>query len=1009
MPQPTNPPVLYIEGEEDNQEMLSELESSTEDEISKEDNKYAEKVPPRIQKLRDIRKKSQVSFSQGIRFLANVELDIKRKNENSLLIEDLYIHWCKNGNKTWLSPGEIISKYEEVLLLYNGKRNVISPFIKELIAIAEQGISPHAFLRYVINPRMGNDFNWREWGAKHLNPIKIIAQILLQLKQASPFDKEILGTSNVRIARDICLVKYVGKPLARFSEEALKNKNQIDQYISYWANLKLDNTFFLTFLKRNVLPILYALSGKVDLQHLNRILIFLPDVEELFKSNFPEGFLDSTIKTPPMIYGKDFEKGFEERRNKGYKYYDFVVETESFLEILKALLGTTSGYFLMPWFSGILIGRKDAQLASRIAQLVSAIRDDGGKYIYTWHTRKLLSKPPTERDIYIELVRSNNGVDPTYPNIQNLFTHPEEASENEYIIQLANKLGIPLSELGPSNYRYSFRDLIKAYIKRNPSSEKILEKFRIDICNGNDKNWNNANISEFDSLGNTVHPMLLRSAIKGMGMNFSSGIKAPNLSMLYATFPVIKAKPLLVETEFKIPTHEIKSLDKFKEEEIKKKVNIQIILSAISPFMEEALVSEDNFIPFLNKEFVQLREPEEAKAEEKRKLELEINNLETSESKDNDEIKKTKELLKKADKALKFISDKRKHYENILNNFPLLSITEKFITTLLIASSITETGSDLYSFVISLLLNRYQKDLRLSEQLKFLREDIVPETLNFNQVNYFLNTLEQCKALLQNDKEIEKIQIDSRSKLHELLMPYIIIKNKKLTLESIDAAINKLASTGKLNSEKSKWQDILENTEKKLERDFSSYKLFISKTSVDAYYGDMGGICLANYPGEIKKDGFYVIRLLNKEQGIINGMSLAVLTSGGIPSLGFKTYWAAFAFNPLSSLISSYSSRNQLYFYLHYRKELEKLSESTKIPIVLVGVDTYGILSNNSNFRDIILKYEERKEIRAKKISDANGISLYYDEKSYRQAMLIIDPSDKKTFTADSYIQKYRY
>jgi hypothetical protein len=1001
------PPVIFIEGEEDNLEVLADLEEFLGDaDESREENKYAVKVSPRVQKLRDIRKVAKVSIKQGRQFLAGVELDIKRKNENILLIEDLYIHWCNNGNRTWLSPQEIISKYEEVLLLFNGKRTSIAPFVQNLTSLAEQKISPHAFLRYVQNPRMGADFNWRDWGSKHLPSLKLIAEILIELKKSPPFDIDILGTEIVRMARDIVLVKYAGKPLAKFPEDVLKTGTAISEYKQNWSKLRLNNSAFLFFLKRNILPILYVLSGKVDLPHLNRILVRLPELEDLFRENFPEGYLSNYT---PAIYGNDFEKGFEERRSKGYKYYDFVVETESFLKILCALLKTSSGYFLLPWFSKILLGRKDPDLADKIAVLVNALDDRGGKHTYSWHTRKILTVPANGRDAYIELVRANNGVDPAYPNYRALFTHPEESYENTYLLQLAQKLGIPLSQFGPAGTIISFRDLLNAYTKNNPPSAKILEKFRTEVTTGADRLWDLSNIAEFDSLGDAVHPLFIRSVIRGLGLNFSSGLKASNFSNLYKLFPVSKPNPFSIETEFKIPMQEIANLDKFKEEEVAKKVNRKLIISALSAFLEDSPVSPDNFVPFLNEESIQLRETDEAKTEEQKKLELEVKHLEENGNADKAILKQQKDAIKKLEKSLSFIREKRNHYEEILTIFPRLNDDEKFLVSILIAGFITEPGTDLYSFAIAIILFRYREELRLNDQLKYLREDIVLETLNYTQVCYFMNMIELCKNLLQTDKELNKIQSDSEHRLHELLKPYIITKNKKLSSESIDAAFNKLCACGKLNSERSKWQDILENTEKKLKEKYSSYKLIISKTSLDAYYGDMGGICLSGFPGEIRKEGFYVIRLINEEDGLIVGMSIAILTNGGIASQGIKSYWAVFAFNPLSSLLSSYSYRNQLYIYLQYRKVLERLSSKTGIPVVMVGVDTHGIVSNNASFRDMILRYEERKKKTASRLNDANGISLYYDESNYRKALLIIDTADKATFTSESAIKLYGY
>lgn len=65
-----NPPVIYSEGETDDLEILSELEEHLDDEnVSKEENKYADKVSPRVQKLRDLRKNQKYPLPRVDRFL----------------------------------------------------------------------------------------------------------------------------------------------------------------------------------------------------------------------------------------------------------------------------------------------------------------------------------------------------------------------------------------------------------------------------------------------------------------------------------------------------------------------------------------------------------------------------------------------------------------------------------------------------------------------------------------------------------------------------------------------------------------------------------------------------------------------------------------------------------------------------------------------------------------------------------------------------------------------------
>jgi hypothetical protein len=147
-------------------------------------------------------------------------------------------------------------------------------------------------------------------------------------------------------------------------------------------------------------------------------------------------------------------------------------------------------------------------------------------------------------------------------------------------------------------------------------------------------------------------------------------------------------------------------------------------------------------------------------------------------------------------------------------------------------------------------------------------------------------------------------------------------------------------------------------------------------------------------PQYILRPGFYVQRLANMSEQQIIGMSILYLSSRGFASdqVKAKNFWQAFAFNPLHSLLSNYSHEQQLYLYLQFRLNMEKVAWATKLPVVISGIETgWGLISNNGCFCELIRSYEYSKPT-AKYVSNAKGLSVYYSADAYAKALVIIEP-----------------
>jgi hypothetical protein len=267
------------------------------------------------------------------------------------------------------------------------------------------------------------------------------------------------------------------------------------------------------------------------------------------------------------------------------------------------------------------------------------------------------------------------------------------------------------------------------------------------------------------------------------------------------------------------------------------------------------------------------------------------------------------------------------------------------------------------------------------------------DVLTYAQLTYLLNLLETLVFVLGEDKKIKNL-IEKDTVLQKILKPYFVTKQKKVTPDALDAAVKKMLEYPAMQAERAKWQGILDKLETKAENYFHQMELYLSKTFMDSYYGDMGGICLSGQPEQIRKSGFFVQRLVDQTDKEIVGMSVLFLSPAGFSStqIQAKYYWQAFAFNPLHSVLSHCTLAQQQYLYLQYRLNMEKLALQTKLPVVISGIGTgWGLISNDQCFSDLIRAYEIKKTT-AKRVYNAKGLAVYYDENQFANALVIIDP-----------------
>jgi hypothetical protein len=874
---------------------------------------------------------------------------------------------------------------EEILFKFRGNEQVLSPFIELLVKVAKNKISPRSFIEYVILPRMYQDNNWRKWRENHLEALQIIADLINSIKDRPPFNQEHLGSGKTRLARDVVLVRYIGRPLAQFQLTQLHDGALLENYISAWQRLSLQTPLSLYFMRNNALHFFYLMSGKIDLIQLNAIIQQLPAIERSFTTAFPDGVVKLKNIQSMNLYDYDIENSFLIKRQRGFRSHDFTVEIKAYFNIVKALLEKPTGVYLCAYYAALIKRYKEPDIAEIILKLVNIVYDHGGMHIYKWHTEKLLGKNKKDRQSYVDYIEENHGCDPKYPQLILIFRDEEQARENTELTNLIINLGL-------KNYfsvldKISFKQILNAYVQEHPDTSSLITDFQQQLLSGLDRQWSDEYIQQLDQLN--IHSLLLRSVIRGIGTGYSIPGKSSSFSELLKEYGEVKSQVKInVNTEFIMPVKQFITSSADQDAIARKQINLVPVEKVWDSLCSPDSFNTGNVLTFINRWTIKLDEPLGTAFNEKVTLENMLNETDDEEAK-----KKTHSKIAKQDKTIAALQKKKQDYTAIMDEFEMLDNEQQFILAVILAGTAGRQDDEFTSFVTGLLLQRYKELEGITSRISFLKDDISVDVLSYQQFLYFLNLLDTLFYTLNEDKIIIDM-LNNDTILHEILTPYLITKKKTVSLDALDAAAKKMTDYASMQAERAKWQGILDKLNQKDEKYFHDMEIYTSKTFIDSYYGDMGGICLSVRPEQILRPGFYVQRFLDKTDSQIIGMSILFLSSGGFasPQVQAKTFWQAFAFNPLASILSHYSKEQQLFLYLQFRMNMEKTAWTTKMPVVLSGVDTpWGLISNNGHFGELIRRYEYGKPT-AKKVSNAKGLSLYYSEAAYAHALVIIDP-----------------
>jgi hypothetical protein len=126
-----------------------------------------------------------------------------------------------------------------------------------------------------------------------------------------------LGTANYRLSRDIVIVKYFARPLAKLSFKELSSQQHQKEYLKIWGELYLDNSLQIYFLKRNVLPALFFFSANLEFANLIQIMQNLPIIEASFRQFYSSEQYEKDIDSLKIhLYHENFNVSLQARHKK---------------------------------------------------------------------------------------------------------------------------------------------------------------------------------------------------------------------------------------------------------------------------------------------------------------------------------------------------------------------------------------------------------------------------------------------------------------------------------------------------------------------------------------------------------------------------------------------------------------------------------------------------------------------------------------------------------------------
>ena len=899
------------------------------------------------------------------------------------LLEAVYAR----GERHWLDPEQAIAPLKDILFKEGAPLGVDRGVHFVLTRLARAGISPAAFALHVVMPRMEVDYDWRRWKSRHTWVLGSIADILIDLRASPPWDGERLGSSAV--LADVALCKYVGRPLARIpSERFAEQEGHLVAWAQAWKSFSFSSPGFLAFMRRTVLPCLYRLSGRIDPEQLAPIARSLSDLERTLGRRISamspaaaQTFLESAGLSD------SFEIRIEKRAASGAGAYALAMELRGYAELAAELSNLDAGPAVLGRAASLSLGT-DAAYLGDAAALVRAIRHDEGAALARWHLDDFSKLPSNGRAAYIAAVAANGGAHPRCP-----FARPQAAYERRSFDAEALALALGL-DIGPlldkDGSPPDLPAMRRAYFSAAPAAARLYDEMATAVASGADRGWDEQTIRRFDGPGPGFHELAIRGLIPGLGTGFSfQSLKEPSLAALHSRWGAASAGSavrLVLALELGSSVEAGRSVEAAGKDAVRARIALSLIEGAW-----RALVSGDgdpecgSVFAALGKEAAQARRRlADAKAGAK-----------TDSAADGGSARSILALgsrLALMDAA----------FESMKDVPPASGDPRRFALAMHMAAFFFKQGDTAAFDALAGAAARYASDQAFSRVAARLASDVAPGFMGVEQAALVADAIDALCHACAADASVGGALAGADGELAAALRGSSRLKGGVASTDSMDAALRRAGAYPRITAETAKWRDLLARLETG-EAPRRHLTMVTSRSFVDAYYGDMGGICLSAKPELILRPGTMVCRLWDDDERRIRGMCLFVYSAGPARSAGIGKFWYAFAFNPLRSMTRGMGSRELAILWLGFRAVAEELSARSGLPVLIPGLGQHGpsvqgAVSNDGAFATLVANYELAAG--SPIVTDASGFSIYYTKAVFAEAAVAIDPRRPGSYRA---------
>jgi hypothetical protein len=962
-------------------------------------NAAALELPDRLHRhIRELERNGTTQpFRHRIALIGETRLDEARprgtRSGALKLLEAVYA----NGKPHWLDPVTALAPLRDILFKQGAPPGSDRGIYYILIRLARSSISPAAFITHVLLPRMADDHDWRRWRNRHVWLLDGIADILIELRAAPPWNGERLGSSSV--LSDIALCKYVGRPLCRLNSERFHaGATHLEAWTKAWQTFSFASPGFLGFMRRTILPCLYRLSGRVDIEQLAPIAAAMAGLENILGRRMTvmspaaaEAFLASAG------LADDFDRHMEARLATEGGAWAIARELRGYADLAKALANLDAGLAILGQIAHMAIGL-DPDFMADAAVMVRQLQRDEGILLLRWHIQALSKVPVSERPDFIQAITTADGMHPAYPHRADtpIWEQPRLAGLNH----LATELHLP------TQAQWDLPGIRKSFFNHEPKAAEMFHELTNAVAAGQDRTWKMADVSRFDTIGPAFHELAIRSLIPGLGSAASLfSLKSRDMASLLQSYGrAAEGTMVAASIDIRLTTHGLPG-DPAGGDAVRARVPTGFFEAVWSAITGDT-ADQGNAALFA------------ALGQEAAAARRSLNEMKGQPAGQERSIAALQARLAILDDIFLILEDS----SGLMAANPA-GLTRRFAMAVHAAAYFHKSADHAALAVLSSAVQRYRNDPVLAALVARLSSAVAPGFMGVEQAAMLADTVNAICTAAADDPLLDRILAEATGPLQAVLVRTCRTRGTTRPAEAFDAALRRLAGYARLVAETAKWRDLLSKLASREARSGASgteartgdagtdtpqqkgadrhFRCYTSRSALDAYYGDMGGICLSTKPELILRPGVMIGRLWDCGEQRIRGMCVLALVVRQKPIPGEPPrFWFAFAFNPLRSLTRGLGTNQLLTIYLAFRALAEHIALRTTLPVMLPGIGSYGLVSNDQSFASLVVNYERNAGSSQIQLDPHGLFAIHYPRRAFADAMLIIDPGKPETLRA---------